>query len=98
RPLPERVRVAVRKGMAPPVGSFVAFHARLTPPVEPLRPGGYDFARDLYFQKIGASGFVMGHITPQAPPSPPRLPECATPSTSASAPRWPAMRALLPRR
>ena len=73
RPLPERVRVAVRKGMAPPVGSFVAFHARLTPPIEPLRPGGYDFARDLYFQKIGASGFVMGHITPQAPPSPPRI-------------------------
>jgi hypothetical protein len=25
-----------------------------------LRPGSYDFARDLYFQRIGASGFVHG--------------------------------------
>ena len=28
----------------------------------PLRPGGYDFARDLYFQSIGASGYVLGAI------------------------------------
>jgi competence protein ComEC len=45
----------VRKGRAPPVGSFVAFTARLEPPRGPLRPGGYDFARDLYFQYIAAS-------------------------------------------
>jgi competence protein ComEC len=50
---PERVRVAVRKGTAPPVGAFVEVQARLSPPLAPLRPGGYDFARDLYFQKIG---------------------------------------------
>lgn len=50
---PERVRVAVRKGTAPPVGAFVEMQARLSPPLAPLRPGGYDFARDLYFQKIG---------------------------------------------
>jgi competence protein ComEC len=48
----ERVRVSVRKGTAPPVGSFVEFKARLSPPLEPLRPGGYDFARDMYFQSI----------------------------------------------
>jgi competence protein ComEC len=58
----ERVRVSVRKGTAPAVGSFVTFKARLTPPLSPLRPGGYDFARDLYFQGIGASGFVLGRI------------------------------------
>ena len=51
----ERVRVSVRKGTAPPVGSFIEFKARLSPPLEPLRPGGYDFARDMYFQRIGAS-------------------------------------------
>ena len=44
----ERVRVSVRKGTAPAVGSFVEFAARLSPPLEPLRPGGYDFARDMY--------------------------------------------------
>jgi len=59
---PERVRVAVRKGTAPAVGSFVAFKAHLSPPLKPLRPGGYDFARDMYFQQIGASGYVLGKI------------------------------------
>jgi competence protein ComEC len=68
---PERVRVAVRKGTAPPVASFVAFKAHLSPPLQPLRPGGYDFARDLYFQEIGASGFVLGKIAGQAPPHAP---------------------------
>jgi competence protein ComEC len=59
---PERIRIAVRKGTAPAVGSFIAFKARLSPPLEPLRPGGYDFARDLYFQGLGASGFALGAI------------------------------------
>jgi competence protein ComEC len=64
----ERVRVAVRKGTAPPVGSYIAFRARLSPPLEPLRPGGYDFARDMYFQRLGASGFVLGSVrTAEAP-------------------------------
>jgi competence protein ComEC len=66
---PERVRVAVRKGSAPSVGSFVTFKARLSPPLQPLRPGGYDFARDLYFQEIGASGYVLGKILPTAAPT-----------------------------
>jgi competence protein ComEC len=26
----------------------------LSPPLEPLRPGGYDFARDMYFQSIAS--------------------------------------------
>lgn len=69
---PERVRVSVRKGTAPAVGDYVAFKAHLSPPLSPLRPGGYDFARDMYFQQIGASGYVLGKIrteTPQAKPS-----------------------------
>jgi competence protein ComEC len=70
---PERIRVSVRKGTAPPVGSFVEFKTRLSPPLAPLRPGGYDFARDLYFQRIGASGFVLGRINTTAPPAPPDL-------------------------
>lgn len=69
---PERVRVSVRKGTAPAVGDYVAFKAHLSPPLSPLRPGGYDFARDMYFQQIGASGYVLGKIkieTPRAAPS-----------------------------
>jgi competence protein ComEC len=69
----ERVRVSVRKGMAPPVASFVEFRARLNPPLQPLRPGGYDFARDHYFQRLGATGFVLGAIKQAAPPEPPDL-------------------------
>jgi competence protein ComEC len=63
-----RVRLSVRKGTAPAVGSFVALKARLLPPLSPLRPGGYDFGRDMYFAGLGASGFVMGTITALEPP------------------------------
>ncbi|HVG52589.1 MAG TPA: ComEC/Rec2 family competence protein [Xanthobacteraceae bacterium] len=69
--LPERVRVSVKRGHAPAVGAFVSFKARLTPPLAPLRPGGYDFARDQYFQRLGASGFVTGAIKLERPPAPP---------------------------
>ena len=68
---PERVRLSVKKRMAPPVGTFVQVTARLNPPLRPLRPGGYDFSRDLYFQRIGATGFVTGAIRIAEPPVPP---------------------------
>jgi competence protein ComEC len=64
----ERVRLSVRKGTAPDVGSFVELKARLQPPLAPMRPGSYDFGRDMYFQGIGASGFVMGAIKTTEPP------------------------------
>ncbi|WP_375314441.1 ComEC/Rec2 family competence protein [Bradyrhizobium sp. A5] len=64
----ERVRLSVRKGTAPEVGSFVQLKARLMPPISPVRPGSYDFSRDMFFQGIGASGFVMGAIAASVPP------------------------------
>src|SRR4051794_3777175 len=64
----ERVRLSVRKGTAPAVGSFVEVKARLQPPLAPLRPGSYDFGRDMYFAGIGASGFVTGAIKTLEPP------------------------------
>ena len=54
--------------MAPAVGSFVEMKARLQPPLAPLRPGSYNFSRDLFFQGIGASGFVTGGIKAREPP------------------------------
>ncbi len=66
----ERVRLSVKKRTAPPVGSYIALQARLSPPLQPLRPGGYDFARDLYFQGVGASGFAAGSVSVQPPPEP----------------------------
>ena len=68
----ERDRVTVRKGLAPPIASFIALRARLHPPLSPLLPGGYDFARDYYFQQLGATGFVLGqikHVSPTGSPS-----------------------------
>ncbi len=64
----ERVRLSVKKGTAPDVGSFVELKARLLPPLSPVRPGSYDFSRDLFFQGIGASGFVMGAIAVRPAP------------------------------
>ncbi|MEA2895710.1 MAG: competence protein ComEC [Bradyrhizobium sp.] len=64
----QRVRLSVKKGTAPVVGSFVELKARLLPPLAPLRPGSYDFGRDMYFAGIGASGFVMGGIKTLDPP------------------------------
>ncbi len=66
---PQRVRLSVKRGMAPAPGSYVEVKALLEPPLQPLAPGSYDFARDLYFQQIGASGFVRGGIKVVAPPS-----------------------------
>ena len=65
---PRRVRLSVRRGLAPPAGAFVELKAQLNPPLQPLRPGSYDFARDPYFQRIGASGFVRGAVKIAAPP------------------------------
>ena len=70
---PRRVRVSFRK--APPLrpGDTLSATARLLPPPEAARPGGYDFARDAYFQGIGAVGSLVGPIavrpTPDLPPS-----------------------------
>jgi competence protein ComEC len=45
----------------------------LLPTPEAARPGGYDFARDAYFQGIGAVGSLVGAITVREPPAPPPL-------------------------
>jgi len=70
---PERIRISVRKGTAPAVGAFVALKARINPPSSPFRPGGYDLARELYFQGIGATGLASGRIAIETPPAEPGL-------------------------
>ncbi len=58
--IPERVRIAFRKGLAPAVGEHIEVRARLRPLVGPIRPGGYDFAVGAYYSGLGATGFALG--------------------------------------
>lgn len=44
------------------VGSPVVMRARLLPPPGPVMPGGFDYGRQLWFEKIGATGFVIGSV------------------------------------
>lgn len=41
------------------IGDRIRVIAQLTPPSPPLIPGGFDFRRYLYFQGIGAVGFIF---------------------------------------
>ena len=45
-------RLSVRRGKTPPAGAYVEVKAQLNPPLQPLRPRSYHFARDLYFQRL----------------------------------------------
>ncbi|GAB5377033.1 MAG: ComEC/Rec2 family competence protein [Acuticoccus sp.] len=59
-PVPRRVRLVVRSGPPLETGAVVGMRARLFPLRGPVMPGGYDPARRLYFDGIGATGFVYG--------------------------------------
>jgi competence protein ComEC len=61
---PYRVRLTTRGAQGLSAGDFVIVKARLLPPPHASLPGGYDFARDAYFSRIGAVGNVLG--SPQA--------------------------------
>lgn len=64
---PTRVRVSYKKALAVKPGDHITATARLLPPPEAARPGGYDFARDAYFRGIGAVGSLVGRIVVRPP-------------------------------
>jgi competence protein ComEC len=68
--LPHRVRVTVRGSPDLAPGRFIRAPARLLPPPEAAWPGGYDFARDAWFRRIGAVGSLVGKPAFDAPPQP----------------------------
>ncbi|MFZ5669759.1 MAG: ComEC/Rec2 family competence protein [Pseudomonadota bacterium] len=71
---PVRARVTLREGAAARPGDAVRLLAVLGPPPPPASPGAYDFARDAWFERVGAVGFALR--PPRAadlPPPPPRL-------------------------
>lgn len=64
REMPAKIRLTWRgKTFTPRPGDAIAVPASLSPPPETIMPGGYDFARQLYFQRIGGVGFLVGTPT-----------------------------------
>ena len=68
--MPYRVRLTTRRAPGIEAGAFVAMKARMLPPARAALPGGYDFARDAYFARIGGVGNVLGKIETRPSPEP----------------------------
>lgn len=70
---PHRVRISWR-GPAAPLrpGDLAMIRARLSPPPAPVIPGGYDYGRQLYFERIGGLGIAVAapeRLRPSARPA-----------------------------
>jgi competence protein ComEC len=61
--IPFRLRATLAGRAAISPGDHISGLVRLLPPPFPARPGGYDFARDAYFARIGGVGSFLGSIT-----------------------------------
>lgn len=68
---PIRSRVTLRPDMAlPRPGDAIRLLAIVNPPPPPASPGSYDFARDAYFESVGAVGLALRDpevVTPAGP-------------------------------
>jgi len=65
---PERVRLSLFDGAAPPPGAWVMTTAHLSPPQGPAEPGGFDFRRHAWFLKLGAVGYSRVPVLQTAAP------------------------------
>lgn len=61
---PDIVRLVVRTKLESDIapGDRIAVRVKLSPLARPVYPGGYDFARAAYFQRIGAMGFSLSPV------------------------------------
>jgi competence protein ComEC len=64
---PRRVRISLNTATGPPLGQAISLKAVLLPLPEPVMPGGFDFARQAWFQGIGATGFAIGGFEAMEP-------------------------------
>lgn len=61
QPLPNKIRLRLlSKSATIATGDILQANVRLSPPIGPVIPGGFDFSRDMFFKGIGASGFIYG--------------------------------------
>ena len=68
---PERVRVSIhgdRLDIDPVPGLRVILTAHLGPPGGPVEPGGFDFRRHAWFDRLGAVGYTRSPVLALAPP------------------------------
>jgi competence protein ComEC len=63
RPYRIRVTLPARHGAEIWTGEAVALQATLQPPPEPIAPGGFDFARQAWFARLGATGYATSRVT-----------------------------------
>lgn len=56
---PRKIRLKLWNGADLRVGDRISALASLNPPSAPVLPGGFDFRRSMYFQGIGAVGFIF---------------------------------------
>ncbi len=68
RPGKVRLNIRIRDAALRP-GATVELRARLMPPPEPVLPRGFDFARQAWFEGLGAVGFAYTAPEERAPPS-----------------------------
>ncbi|MFO6463241.1 ComEC/Rec2 family competence protein [Jannaschia sp. KMU-145] len=70
RETPARVRVSLHGegGAVPALGTWVMTTAHLSPPAGPTEPGGFDFQRHAFFQRLGALGYTRLPLLRIAPP------------------------------
>ncbi len=59
---PQRIRLRLlgKDGSGLALGDTLRVTATLMPPPGPVAPGAYDFAREAWFQRLGAVGFAFG--------------------------------------
>ncbi|HKP79113.1 MAG TPA: ComEC/Rec2 family competence protein, partial [Phenylobacterium sp.] len=84
---PIRARVTLRPGTPlPKPGQAIRVLAILNPPPPPASPGSYDFARDAYFESVGAVGLALRE--PEIVAAPARPPWRLRMAMAVNATRW----------
>ncbi|WP_322866073.1 ComEC/Rec2 family competence protein [Aquicoccus sp. G2-2] len=68
---PDRVRISLHStaGATPRAGARVMVTAHLSPPGGPVEPGGFDFQRHSWFQRLGAVGYARTPLLTLVPGS-----------------------------
>lgn len=70
---PLRVRVSLhgeQRWLTPEPGQVVVMTGHLSPPEGAVEPGGFDFARMAFFQRLGAVGYTRSPVLLWADPAP----------------------------